>query len=139
MRSGKSFFAGRGAVWAQRALGVAVILSVSRCAAPKDNLPSVSPDWRLVPEATVVGQRRQFFAYGRRLDSVEITVPASVTLEKGQAKSDGRVLSLYLTVRGIKGDSAGPGEKKGVREISVKTPDTTAVFELQVLDEAHPR
>ncbi len=100
---------------------------------------SSSPDWRLVPEATVLGQKRQFFLYGRRLDSAAITAPPSVLVEKGAVKHDGRVMALYLTASALRPDSLAKGEKKGSREIRVQTPDTTAVFQLQIVDEAQVR
>ncbi len=105
----------------------------------KDILPLAAPAWRLVPEATVIGQRRQFFLYGRHLDSVQVTVPPSVQIEKGVLKPDGRVLSLYLTTSALKPDTLAKGEKNGTREVHVKTPDTTATFTLKVVDEAQPR
>jgi hypothetical protein len=104
-----------------------------------DPAPSVSPEWRLVPEATVVGQKRQFFLYGRRLDSAQVTVPPSILMEKGVLKPDGRVLSLYLTVSAVRPDSLGKGETLGARQVLVKTPDTTADFTLKIVDEAQPR
>lgn len=121
-------------------IGAAGLLLLAGCASHgKNDRSSASPDWRLVPEATVLGQKRQFFLYGRGLDSVVITAPPSVLVEKGAAKSDGRVMSLYLTASALRPDSLATGERKGVREIQVKTRDTTAVFNLQVVDEAQPR
>jgi hypothetical protein len=101
-------------------------------------LPPLQPEWRLVPEATIVGDRRQFFLYGRRLDSATVAVPPSVILEKGTLKADGRVLSLYMTMRAAKKDSLAEGEKIGLREVRVKTPDTALTFQIKVVDEALP-
>jgi hypothetical protein len=113
---------------------------VSACAShDKERAPLAAPAWRLVPEAIVLGQRRQFFLYGRHLDSAEVTAPPSLQVEKGVLKQDGRVLSLYLTVSPLNSDSLARGQKPGIREVRVKTPDTTAVFLLKVVDEAEPR
>jgi hypothetical protein len=105
----------------------------------------VQPDWRLIPEATVLNQDRQFFLYGRRLDSVTVTVPPSVSLDQGPVSQGGRVLSLHFRVaplakEGKDGkDSLAAGESVGMREVRVKTPDTALVFQLKVVDEALPR
>lgn len=116
------------------------LLSLLGCASHNKELePLSAPAWRLVPEAIVSGQKHQFFLYGRRLDSADITVPYGVQCEKGILKPDGRVLSLYLTVAPLRTDTLVRGEKKGLREITIKTPDTSAVFTLKVVDEAQPR
>lgn len=96
----------------------------------------VQPEWRLIPEAVALGQKRQFFLYGRRLDSAVVTVPPSVALERGALNNGGRVLSLYLTVKPLEKDSLAKGESVGKREISVKTADTSLTFSLKIVDEA---
>lgn len=101
--------------------------------------PRLDSEWRLVPEATVLAEKRQFFLYGRRLDSVTVTVPPSVTMEKGTLNPGGRVLSVHFRVSPLAKDSLADGEAKGSREIRVKTPDTSVVFVLKVVDEALPR
>ena len=110
------------------------------CSSEKNSTPiSTLPAWRLIPEACVLGQRKQFFLYGRHLDSAQISGPPSVKIEKGDSKSDGRILSIYLTTTALNPAVPSYGEKKGVREIKVKTPDTSATFELKIVDEAQPR
>ena len=99
----------------------------------------VQPDWRLVPEATVLTENRQFFLYGRHLDSVTITLPPSVAMDKGALNNGGRVLSLHFRVAPLAKDSLARGESVGKREVRVKTPDTSLVFMLKVVDEALPR
>ena len=121
-------------------LSIFFCMMLSACAHHDRELePLSAPAWRLVPEAIVLGQRRQFFLYGRHLDSAEVTVPPSLQVEKGLLKSDGRVLSLYLTVSPLNPDSLARGQKQGMREVRIKTPDTSAVFILKVVDEAQPR
>jgi hypothetical protein len=122
------------------ALTLFLIMALFGCA-PKDKSiePLAAPAWRLVPEAIVSGRKQQFFLYGRHLDSADITAPFGVQVEKGMLKADGRVLSLYLTVETIRLDTLLRGVKKGSREINIKTPDTSAVFTLKVVDEAQPR
>ena len=125
----------------------AVLISITifaamlmHCSSEKNSTPiSTLPAWRLIPEACVLGQRKQFFLYGRHLDSAEISGPPSVKIEKGDTKSDGRILSIYLTATAMKPTVPAYGEKKGIREIKVKTPDTSATFELKIVDEAQPR
>lgn len=97
------------------------------------------PDWRLIPEATVLNQDRQFFLYGRRLDSVTVTVPPSVSMDKGPFSQAGRVLSLHIRVAPLGKDSLAAGESAGLREVRIKTPDTALVFQLKIIDEALPR
>jgi hypothetical protein len=97
------------------------------------------PDWRLIPEATVLNQERQFFLYGRRLDSVTVTVPPGVSMRKGQLSQGGRVLSLHFRVSPLGKDSLAAGESAGLREVRIKTPDTAMVFQLKIVDEALPR
>jgi hypothetical protein len=113
-------------------------LSISGCAwfaSDKSEL-RVQPEWRLIPEAIALGQRRQFFLYGRHLDSAVVTVPPSVILERGALNNGGRVLALYLTVKGLEKDSLAEGESVGKREVDVKTPDTSLTFTLKIVDEA---
>jgi hypothetical protein len=102
-------------------------------------LPSLSPDWRLVPEATVLGENRQFFLYGRKLDSVTVTAPPSLIVEKGAVSSQGRVLSFHFKVQPLPKDSLAESEREGIREVTVKTVDTSVTFKIKVIDEAHPR
>jgi hypothetical protein len=101
------------------------------------NGPQGTPpeDWRLIPESTVLGERRQFFIYGRGLDSAQVTGPKSVALEQGAVKDGGKVLGLYLKVQAIKDDSTLTGEKPGLRHIQVKTPDTSVTLSLKILNE----
>lgn len=101
--------------------------------------PKAQPEWRLVPEATVLVENRQFFLYGRRLDSVTITVPPSVTMVRGTSANGGRVLSLHFRVSPLGKDSLAKGESMGLREVGVKTPDTSLVLPLKIVDEALPR
>ena len=101
--------------------------------------PKPRPEWRLVPEATVLAENRQFFLYGRRLDSVTITVPPSVTMVQGKPGNGGRVLSLHFRVMPLGKDSLAPGESVGLREVRVKTPDTSLVLPIKIVDEALPR
>ncbi len=106
-----------------------------------ENEPVVfaKPAWRLIPEAIVLGEKHQFFLYGRHLDSAEVIVSPSVKVEKGILKSDGRVLSLYITASELNPAKPAYGEKTGSRDIQIKTPDTSATFTLKVVDEAQPR
>ena len=99
----------------------------------------VEPEWRLVPEGIALGQRRQFFLYGRHLDSVRVTAPPSVKVEQGVAQANGHAMSLYMTVNALSKDSLAKGESKGAREIGVTTADTALTFKLKVVDEAMPR
>lgn len=101
--------------------------------------PKPRPEWRLVPEATVLAENRQFFLYGRRLDSVTITVPPSVAMVQGKPGNGGRVLSLHFRVMPLGKDSLAPGESVGLREVRVKTPDTSLVLPIKIVDEALPR
>ncbi|MEO7779424.1 MAG: hypothetical protein ABIY63_17990 [Fibrobacteria bacterium] len=102
-------------------------------------LAPLPPEWRLVPEATVLGERRQFFLYGRKLDSVTVTAPRSLIVEKGAASSQGKVLSFHFIARPLAKDSLAESESEGIREVTVKTADTTVTFKIKVIDEAHPR
>ena len=99
----------------------------------------VEPEWRLVPEGTALAERRQFFLYGRHLDSVTLTAPPSVTVEKGELKPGGRALPLYLTVHPLPKDRLADGEAQGARELAIKTPDTAFSFRLKIVDEIMPR
>jgi hypothetical protein len=101
--------------------------------------PKPQPEWRLVPEATVLVENRQFFLYGRRLDSVTITLPPSVTMVQGKSNNGGRVLSLHFRVMPLGKDSLAQGESVGLREVRVRTPDTSLVLPLKIVDEALPR
>jgi hypothetical protein len=121
------------------AFPLAVCLFASCSWFDKKPAPRLDPEWRLVPEATVLTEKRQFFLYGRRLDSVTVTVPPSVLMEKGALNSGGRVLSVHFRVSPLAKDSLADGESKGAREIRVRTPDTSVVFVLKVVDEAMPR
>ncbi|MDB5106594.1 MAG: hypothetical protein JWP91_4283 [Fibrobacteres bacterium] len=105
----------------------------------EDPAARVQAEWRLIPEATVLNEKRQFFLYGRRLDSVTVTIPPSVTMEKGDLNNGGRVLSLHFRVAPLAKDSLAAGESVGNREVRVKTPDTSLVFTIKVVDEALPR
>ena len=119
----------------------AAALLATGCAwfAPDPEAAHVQPEWRFVPEATVIGQRRQFFLYGKHLDSATVASPRSVVLEKGALSKGDRVLTLYLTVNALKKDSLGHGESVGLREFDVKTPDTSVTFKLKIVDEAVSR
>lgn len=120
---------------------MAIALSLSSCAWFSSDKPElhVQPEWRLIPEAIALGQKRQFFLYGRSLDSVVVTVPPSISMERGALTNGGRVLSLYLTVRPLVKDSLAKGESVGKREVEVKTADTSLAFTLKVVDEAVDR
>lgn len=113
---------------------------LSACAGRPEPAPASSPvDWRLVPEATVLGDRRQFFVYGRRLDSARVTAVDGVAIEKGWVKEDGKVLSLYLTVGPLgagRADNAYLIDKPGLRKLRVETRDTVVVLPLKILGEA---
>jgi hypothetical protein len=115
------------------ALALASAAALSGCSMDTPDAAHVEPEWRLVPEGTALAQRRQFFLYGRHLDSVNLTAPPSVTVEKGELKSGGRALSLYLTVRPLAKGSG--GETPGARELAIKTPDTALSFRLKIVDE----
>ena len=122
------------------ALLLASVAALSGCSATTGNAaPHVEPEWRLVPEGTVLGQRRQFFLYGRHLESVLVSAPASVTIQKGEVKPGGRALSLYLTVIAASRDSPARGEAPGWREIEARMPDTALTFRLKILDETPQR
>lgn len=102
--------------------------------------PQESPplEWRLVPSTTVLGDRRQFFVYGKGLQSAEAVSDPSVKVEAGAAKTSGEAFSLYLTVAPLgdrAADSTVLGEKPGLRKLRIKTPDTTVTLSLKVLDE----
>ena len=113
-------------------------ITVSGCAWFSSDKPElhVQPEWRLIPEAIALGQKRQFFLYGRHLDSAVLKVPPSIILERGAFNNGGRVLALYLTVKALEKDSLADGESVGKREVDVKTPDTSLTFTLKIVDEA---
>lgn len=111
-------------------------------------------EWRLIPQTTVTGDRRQFFVYGNGLDSAKVTSHPGVKIEPGWVKPDGKVLSVYLTVGplgqggaegegegggGGRDDSAAFADAPGLRKIRVTTSDTAVVLPLKVLDEAPGR
>ncbi|MDB5047712.1 MAG: hypothetical protein JWO30_783 [Fibrobacteres bacterium] len=128
----------RGSLGILAAVCLAVNLAACSLLAPAP-LPPVQPEWRLVPEATVLGENRQFFMYGRRLDSVTVTIPPTLAMEEGAVSSKGRVKSFHFKVLPLSKDSLAQGEEVGIREVRVKTPDTAVVFKIKVIDEAHPR
>jgi hypothetical protein len=99
----------------------------------------VEPEWRLVPEGTALSERRQFFLYGRHLDSVSVSAPPGVTVEKGELKPGGRALSLYMTVLPLPKDADADGAAPGRRDLGIKTPDTALTFHLKIVDETLPR
>ena len=123
------------------AAGISICLAIclSACASHDAAPAPLTPEWRLVPEATVLGERRQFFLYGRKLDSVTVKVPPSLIVEQGEAASQGRVRSFHIRVLPLSKDSLAEGEAVGVREFRVKTLDTAVVFKIKVIDEALPR
>lgn len=128
------------ALIALAALALAASAALAGCGGPGEGSRlRVEPEWRLVPESTVLGKRRQFFLYGRNLDSARLSAPPSVVVEPGEAESGGRALSLYLTVRPLSPDSLSRGEAVGTREIEAKTPDTSLTFKLKVVDETAGR
>ena len=116
-------------------LGLAGAMALSACSSSRPGGSSPAEAWRLIPESTVLGERRQFFVYGRGLDSAQVTGPKSVTVEKGWLKPDGRVLSVYLTLSAIEDDSTALSDKPGARRIQVVTPDTSVTLKLKVLNE----
>ena len=94
------------ALTAMAALALAFAAALSGCSlGSPGGTGHVEPEWRLVPEGTALAERRQFFLYGRHLDSVNVSAPPSVTVEKGEMKPGGRALSLYLTVHPLPKDS----------------------------------
>jgi hypothetical protein len=122
------------------ALALASAAALAGCAGPSASAGAqVDPEWRLVPEGTALEKRRQFFLYGRHLDSAKVSGPPSVAIEPGPLNPGGRVLALYLTVKPLAKDSLAKGEATGSRELQVKTPDTALTFKLKVVDEALPR
>ncbi|HKP95823.1 MAG TPA: hypothetical protein VJ385_08710 [Fibrobacteria bacterium] len=133
--------AGRGlSVRLRLAIAAALAAGLSACSLLAPPLPPpLAPEWRLVPEATVLGEKRQFFMYGRKLDSVTVTVPPSLIMEQGAAASQGRVRSFHFKVLPLAKDSLAEGEEVGIREVRVKTLDTAVVFKIKVIDESHPR
>jgi hypothetical protein len=117
--------------WAAPALA-ALLLGCAEGGSLRQTPPEA---WRLVPEATVLGERREFFIYGKGLAKAEVTAPQGTTVEKGWLNPDGRALAVYLKVEPITDDSTALGEKPGQRRIVVKTPDTTVTLPLKVLNE----
>lgn len=128
-------------LFALGALALASGMALAGCAstAPGTAESHVEPEWRLVPEGTALGKRRQFFLYGRHLDSVRVTAPPSVSVEAGLPQPGARVLPIYMTVNALPKDSLAKGESLGAREIGIKTPDTSLTFKLKIVDEALPR
>ena len=116
-------------------LAAAALLSA--CSRRPSGLTASPPlEWRLVPQTTVLGERKQFFVYGQGLDSARVTGPAGVTVETGEVKPDGKVLSLYLTVGPrAEEDTSSLAGIAGRRRIRVETRDTAVTFPLRVLDE----
>lgn len=123
------------------ALALASGMALSGCASSGSGASEshVEPEWRLVPQGTALGMRRQFFLYGRHLDSVSVSAPPSVNVEKGVPQAAGHAMPLYLTVNALSKDSLAKGETAGGREILVKTPDTALTFKLKIVDETLPR
>jgi hypothetical protein len=125
---------------ARGALALAAGAWLTGCSlGPPGGAPRAEPEWRLVPEGTALSERRQFFLYGRHLDSVSVSAPPSVTVEKGALKPGGRALSLYLTVHALSKEPQADGETPGARELGIKTADTALTFRLKVVDEILPR
>jgi len=129
------------ALIALSALALASGMALSGCASSGSGASDshVEPEWRLVPEGTALGMRREFFLYGRHLDSARVTAPPSVSVEKGTAQAGGHALPIYLTVNALSKDSLAKGEAVGGRDIQVKTPDTALTFKLKIVDEILPR
>jgi hypothetical protein len=124
------------AMTAAGAMALAFAAALSGCSlSPPGGTGRVEPEWRLVPEGTALAKRRQFFLYGRHLDSVSVSAPPSVTVEKGEVRPGGRALSLYLTVHPLSKDPKADGETPGARELGIKTPDTALSFKLKIVDE----
>ena len=99
-------------------------------------------EWRLVPQTVVTGERRQFFVYGKGLETAKATSHTGVAIEHGWVKPDGKVLSLYLTVAPFgepPDDSTALADKPGVRSIRISTADTAVTLRLKVLDESRDR
>ena len=120
-------------------LGISLALCAGCSLLTPAPLPALAPEWRLVPEATVLGENRQFFLYGRKLDSVIVTAPPTLLMEKGAVGSKGRVLSFHFKVQPLSKDSLAEGEEVGIRAVTFKTVDTAVTFKIKVIDEAHPR
>lgn len=119
-----------------RALLPFAVLALAACTRPSSSLSSPPLEWRLVPESTVSGDRRQFFVYGRGLAGAQVTADSSVRVEPGWVKPDGKVLSLYLTVGPLRGDGATLAEeRRGRRVIKVTTKDSVVAFPLKIVDE----
>ncbi len=128
------------ALTALAALALALAAALSGCSLGSPGGPAhVEPEWRLVPEGTALAERRQFFLYGRHLDSARVSAPPSVTIEKSETKKGGRALTLYLTVGALAKGGLAKGEATGSREIRVDTPDTSLVLRLNVVDEVFDR
>lgn len=103
---------------------------------PSAGLPVPDREWRLIPESTVLGDRRQFFVHGEGLDSARVTAGPTVRVEQTWSKTDGKALSVYLTVvEAIRADTALGGDKPGLRRITVSAGDTTVTLPLKVADE----
>ena len=64
---------------------LAVLVSAWACTRPSHRMGSPPREWRLVPESTVRGDRRQFFVYGERLDGAKVQ-----EIAVGGAEASGR-------------------------------------------------
>jgi hypothetical protein len=118
--------------------GAAWLGSAACTSRPSASQASPPREWRLIPESTVLGERRQFFVYGDRLDGARVTSAPGVAIEPGAVKTDGKVLSLYLTVGPLgasQEDSVLLGARPGLRRIRVQTRDSVVTLPLKVLDE----
>lgn len=120
-------------------LAFLILPLLSGCATrPAASQASPPREWRLVPTTTVLGERRQYFVHGERLEGAQAVSDPSVKVEPGPVSGEGRIFSLYLTVSPLGDQAAGgtvSGEKPGLRKVKVTTPDTAVTLELRVVDE----
>jgi hypothetical protein len=115
---------------------IALSLLAACSTRPSAGLPVPDREWRLIPESTVLGDRRQFFVHGEGLDRATVKAGPTVRVEQTWNKPDGKVLSVYLTVvEPIRADTSLGGDKPGLRRISVAAGDTTVTLLLKVADE----